>query len=44
MRCNFKGKYWVDPTSFDEESLERAGIRLSEIESLANNSLKEITK
>ena len=43
-RCNFKGRYWADPTSFDEESLERAGIRLSEIESLADDSLKEITK
>lgn len=43
-RCNMKGRYWADPTSFDEESLEHTGIRLLDIESLANENLREITK
>jgi hypothetical protein len=43
-RCDIKGSYWADPTSFDKDSLFRADIRLSEIEEIANSSLKELKK
>ena len=43
-RCDIKGSYWADPTSFDKVSLFRADTRLSEIEEIANSSLKELKK
>lgn len=41
-RCSLKGRYWADPAAFDKAFLNRADIRLSEIEQLANDSLKEL--
>ncbi len=41
-RCYLKGRYWADPTSFNEELLERAKIRLKDIEQLAETTLKEL--
>jgi hypothetical protein len=43
-RCNMKGKYWADPTEFDADFLDRAGNRLSDIEELAEASLKDLEK
>lgn len=41
-RCSLKGRYWADPAAFDKAFLNRADIRLSEIEQLAYASLKEL--
>jgi len=41
-KCMLKGKYWADPNSIDERTLEKAGIKLSEVEDLANALLKEL--
>ena len=41
-RCSLKGRYWADPAAFDKAFLNRADIRLSEIEKLAYASLKEL--
>lgn len=41
-RCSLKGRYWADPAAFDKAFLNRAYIRLSEIEKLAYASLKEL--
>jgi hypothetical protein len=40
-RCSLKGRYWADPAAFDEFFLERANIRLKDIERLAETSLSE---
>jgi len=39
-RCSLKGRYWADPAVFDEAFLKNAAIRLSDIEILADTSLK----
>jgi hypothetical protein len=41
-RCNIKGRYWADPTLFDAEALDVAGIRLSDIERLAISNIDEL--
>jgi len=41
-RCSLKGRYWSDPAAFDKAFLNRADIRLSDIEQLASASLKEL--
>jgi len=43
-RCSIKGRYWADPAPFEKDFLDRAGIRLSDIEQLARASLKELQK
>lgn len=44
--CNTLGKYWADPADFSKELLNSDVIydRLSDIENIANNSLKQLTK
>ena len=41
-RCSLKGRYWADPAAFDKAFLNRADIRLSEIEQHAYSILKEL--
>lgn len=41
-RCHIKGQYWADPSRFDQEFLDKAGTKLSEIERLASLALREI--
>lgn len=41
-RCNISGRYWADPSEFDDKFLERAGVRLTDIERLAQLSLREV--
>lgn len=41
-RCTIKGRYWANPAEFDPDLLERAGMRLSDIETLAQKSLQEL--
>lgn len=41
-RCGIKGRYWADPSDFDQDFLARAGMRLSDIETLAQKSLAEL--
>jgi hypothetical protein len=43
-RCSIKGRYWANPADFDQGFLERAGMRLSDIETLAQMSLHELEK
>jgi len=40
-RCSMKGRYWADPAAFNKTFLNRADIRLADIEQLAYASLKE---
>ena len=41
-RCRIKGQYWADPSRFDQEFLDKAGTRLSDIERIARLALQEI--
>lgn len=41
-RCSLKGRYWADPVAFNKTFLNRADIRLSDIEQLAHASLKDL--
>ena len=41
-RCSIKGRYWANPADYDADFLERAGMRLSDIEHLAQKSLKQL--
>jgi hypothetical protein len=41
-RCSMKGRYWANPADFDTDFLEQAGMRLSDIETLAQTSLAEL--
>ncbi len=43
-RCSIKGRYWANPSDFDRDFLDRAGMRLADIERLAQNSLKQLEK
>ena len=43
-RCSIKGRYRANPAEFDPDFLERVGMRLSDIEQLAQKSLKELGK
>ncbi len=41
-RCNIKGRYWANPGDFDQDFLARTGMRLNDIETLAQKSLAEL--
>ncbi len=41
-RCSIKGRYWANPADYDQDFLERAGMRLADIERMAQGSLKEL--
>ena len=41
-RCHIKGVYEADPTSLDKDFVEKAGVRLADIERLAKLSLQEL--
>jgi len=41
-RCSIKGRYWANPADYDQDFLERAGMRLADIERMAQKSLKEL--
>ena len=41
-RCRIKGRYWASPADYDQHFLERAGMRLADIERMAQRSLKEL--
>lgn len=43
-RCSIKGRYWANPADYDRDFLERAGMRLADIERMAQSSLKELGK
>ncbi len=43
-RCSIKGRYWANPADYDQDFLERAGMRLADIERMAQASLKELGK
>ncbi len=43
-RCSIKGRYWANPADYDQGFLERAGMRLADIERMAQASLKELGK
>ncbi len=43
-RCSIKGRYWANPADYDQGFLERAGMRLADIERMAQSSLKELGK
>jgi len=43
-RCSIKGRYWANPADYDQNFLERAGMRLADIERMAQASLKELGK
>jgi len=41
-RCRIKGQYWADPSRFDQEFLDKAGVKLSEIEKIARLTLNQL--
>ena len=41
-RCRIKGVYWADPGALDKDFLHKADVRLSDIERLALQSLKDL--
>ena len=41
-RCHIKGVYEADQTSLDKDFVDKAGVRLADIEHLAKLSLKEL--
>ncbi len=43
-RCSIKGRYWANPADYDQDLLQRAGMRLADIERMAQASLKELGK
>jgi hypothetical protein len=43
-RCEIKGKYWSDPTHYDQEFLDMADIKLDSIERSAAELLNGITR
>jgi len=43
-RCHITGQYWADPESLDKEFLQKAGVRLTDIERLARASLNGLKK
>ena len=43
-RCSLKGRYWADPSDYDQDFLKRAGMRMADIERMAQSSLKELEK
>ncbi len=43
-RCSLKGRYWADPSEYDQDFLERVGMRMADIERIAQSSLKELEK
>ena len=43
-RCSIKGRYWANPADYDQNFLKRAGMRLADIERMAQASLKELGK
>ncbi|EAU53741.1 hypothetical protein [Mariprofundus ferrooxydans] len=42
-KCMLKGKYWADPKTIDSKTLERAEMKLSEVEALAASLLEEFS-
>ena len=43
-RCSIKGRYWADPEAFDRSFLERAGVRLADVERLAQANLRVLDR
>ncbi len=41
-RCDVSGRYWADPEGLDPDFLDRAGVRLDEMEKLARTLLKSV--
>lgn len=41
-RCDITGRYWADPTQFDQEFLQRADVGLARMEQLARRLVAEI--
>jgi hypothetical protein len=41
-RCSIRGMYWANPNEYTEEFLEKAGVRLDDIERAARASLLEL--
>jgi len=41
-RCDIKGRYWADPTQFDENFLAKADVGLERMEQLARQLISEI--
>ena len=41
-RCDIKGRYWADPSRFDDDFLEKADVGLERMEQLARQLIKKI--
>ncbi len=41
-RCDIKGRYWADPTQYDENFLAKADVGLERMEQLARQLISEI--
>ena len=43
-RCDIKGRYWADPSRFDNEFLQKADVGLERMEQLARQMLAQIER
>jgi len=43
-RCDIKGRYWSNPDQFDPAFLDKADIKLAQMEKLAQQTLAEIER